>query len=106
MGNDPPHIMFCTVRAIDTNKDTLNNFLATKQFLVNMVTQEIVEKMNLTSQIIPAYEREFEFELANLTPIASIKVKPPRVEESPITMECELVYHYTLEKQIILLMKI
>ena len=69
-----------------------------------MVTQEIVEKMNLTSQIIPAYEREFE--LANLTPIASIKVKPPRVEESPITIECELVYHYTLENQIILLMKI
>ena len=51
--------------------------------------------MNKTAQGIPPHESEFEF--ANLTPIPSIKIKPPRVKESPITMECELVHHYTLE---------
>ena len=95
LGDDPPHVMFSTVRTNDTNKDTLNNVLTTKQFVVNMVTEELVEKMNLTSKTIPSNESEFE--LAGLTPIASLKIKPPRVQESPITMECELVHHYTLE---------
>ena len=95
VGDDPPHVMFSTVRGNDTNKDTLNNVLATKQFVVNMVTEELVEQMNTTSQPVPSNESEFD--LANLTPIASTKVKPPRVKESPITMECELVHHYTLE---------
>ncbi|WP_395047631.1 flavin reductase family protein [Flavobacterium sp.] len=95
VGDDPPHVMFSTVRGNDTNKDTLNNVLATKQFVVNMVTEDLVEQMNTTSQPIPSNQSEFD--LANLTPIASTKVKPPRVKESPITMECELVHHYTLE---------
>ncbi|WP_394758632.1 flavin reductase family protein [Flavobacterium sp.] len=95
VGDDPPHVMFSTVRGNETNKDTLNNVLATKQFVVNMVTEELVEQMNLTSQPIPSNESEFD--LANLTPIASTKVKPPRVKESPISMECELVHHYALE---------
>lgn len=95
VGDDPPHVMFSTVRTNNTNKDTLNNVLATQQFVVNMVTEELVKKMNITSQPIPSDESEFD--LAGLTPIASVKVKPPRVKESPITMECELVHHYTLE---------
>jgi flavin reductase (DIM6/NTAB) family NADH-FMN oxidoreductase RutF len=51
--------------------------------------------MNMTAQGIPTHESEFDF--ANLTPIPSLKIKPPRVKESPITLECELVHHYTLE---------
>lgn len=95
VGDDPPHVMFSTVRGNDTNKDTLNNVLATKQFVVNMVTEALVEQMNLTAQPIPSNESEFE--LTNLTPIPSLKIKAPRVKESPITMECELVHHYSLE---------
>ena len=95
VGDDPPHVMFSTVRGNDTNKDTLNNVLATKQFVVNMVTEALVEQMNLTAQPIPSNESEFE--LTNLTPIPSVKIKAPRVKESPITMECELVHHYSLE---------
>jgi len=95
VGDDPPHVMFSTVRPNNSNKDTLNNVLATKQFVVNMVTEDTVERMNTTSQAFLPDENEFE--LAGLTPIPSVKVKPPRVKESPITMECELVHHYTLE---------
>lgn len=95
VGDDPPHIMFSAGRGANSNKDTLNNVLATKQFVVNMVTEELVEQMNSTAQGIPPHESEFD--LANLTPIPSLKIKPPRVKESPITMECELVHHYTLE---------
>lgn len=95
VGDDPPHVMFSTMRGNDTNKDTLNNVLTTKQFVVNMVTEELVEQMNLTAQPIPANESEFD--LAGLTPIQSTIVKGPRVKESPIAMECELVHHYELE---------
>ncbi|WP_286914294.1 flavin reductase family protein [Flavobacterium sp. UBA4197] len=95
VGEDPPHVMFSTVRPNNTNKDTLNNVLETKQFVVNMVTEELVEKMNMTSMNIPSDQSEFE--LAGLTPLPSLKVKAPRVKECQITMECELVHHYTLE---------
>lgn len=95
VGDDPPHIMFSTAHSNDHKKDTLTNVLQTKQFVVNMVTEEIVEQMNITGQNVP--HDVDEFKLAGLTPIASVKVKPPRVKESPISFECELVHHYTLE---------
>lgn len=95
VGDDPPHLMFSTGRGNNTNKDTLNNVLATKQFVVNMVTEELAEQMNTTAQSVP--HDVDEFELAGVTPIASVKVKPMRVKESPITFECELVHHYFLE---------
>ncbi len=95
VGDDPPHIMFSAGHGQNANKDTLNNVLATKQFVVNMVTEELVEQMNSTAQKIPSHESEFDH--AGLTPIPSLKIKPPRVKESPIAMECELVHHYTLE---------
>lgn len=95
VGDDPPHVMFSTVCGKNTNKDTLNNVLANKQFVVNMVTEAIVEQMNATSQAVPSNVDEFE--LVGLSPIASTKIKPMRVKESPITFECEMVHHYFLE---------
>lgn len=95
VGEDPPHVMFSTVRGNNTNKDTLNNVLANGQFVVNMVTEELTEQMNTTSQAV-ASETD-EFELAGLTPIPSVKIKPMRVKESKVTFECELVHHYFLE---------
>ena len=53
--------MFSTVRRGNTNKDTLNNVLATKQFVVNMATEELVEAMNATSASLPPDENEFEY---------------------------------------------
>jgi flavin reductase (DIM6/NTAB) family NADH-FMN oxidoreductase RutF len=95
VGEDPPHVMFSTVRGNDTNKDTLNNVLSNGEFVVNMVTEELAEQMNTTSQSVASDVDEFQ--LANLTPIASVKIKPMRVKESPITFECKLVHHYFLE---------
>ena len=95
VGDDPPHVMFSTRRDNNSNKDTLNNILSTKQFVVNLVTEEVVEKMNITSQSV---EPEIdEFVLGGLTPIPSVKIKPFRVKESLVNLECELVHHYFLE---------
>ena len=95
VGEDPPHVMFSTVRTGDKNKDTLNNVLATKQFVVNMATEDLVEAMNTTSAELPPDGDEFAY--AGLTPAPSVIVKAPRVLESPINFECELVHHYSLE---------
>jgi flavin reductase (DIM6/NTAB) family NADH-FMN oxidoreductase RutF len=95
IGDDPPHVMFSTRRDNNSNKDTLNNVLTNKQFVVNMVTEDLVEQMNATAQVVPAEVDEFE--LVGLTPIASTKIKPNRVKESPIQFECEMVHHYFLE---------
>lgn len=95
VSEDPPHVMFSTVRTGDKNKDTLNNIFANKQFVVNLVTETVVEKMNTTSQSVP-FDVD-EFELANLTPIDSIYIKPKRVKESLVHFECEMVHHYFTE---------
>lgn len=95
VGEDPPHVMFSTVRPNNTNKDTLNNVLETGEFVVNLVTEELVEKMNMTSASVPPEQNEFE--LAQLTPAPSLIIKAPRVLESPVAMECKVVHHYSLE---------
>lgn len=69
-------------------KDTLRNIRETKEFVVNAVTYELREAMNLTSG---DYEESVnEFELATVTPQPSKIVRPPRVAESPVSFECEL----------------
>jgi flavin reductase (DIM6/NTAB) family NADH-FMN oxidoreductase RutF len=95
VGEDPPHLMFSTVRTGNKNKDTLNNVLANKQFVVNLVTENVVEQMNETSQSVDSEIDEFE--LANLTPLDSVFIKPKRVKESYVHFECEMVHHYFLK---------
>ena len=96
VSEDPPHIMFSTVRTGNKNKDTLNNILANQQFVVNLVTEDVVEQMNTTSQSVAADVNEFE--LASVTPLESIYIKPKRVKESLVHFECEMVHHYFIEK--------
>jgi flavin reductase (DIM6/NTAB) family NADH-FMN oxidoreductase RutF len=95
VGDDPPHVMFSTRRDNNSNKDTLNNVLTTKQFVVNMVTEALAEQMNSTAQPFPSEIDEFQ--MVGVTPIPSSVVKPMRVKESLVQFECEMVHHYFLE---------
>jgi len=69
-------------------KDTLRNVRETREFVVNVVTHELAEAMNLTSGEYDASVNEFE--LAKLTPQPSKIVRAPRVAESPVSFECKL----------------
>jgi flavin reductase (DIM6/NTAB) family NADH-FMN oxidoreductase RutF len=69
-------------------KDTLINIELTKQFTVNIVNEQNAEKMNQTSA--PYDYGVNEFEKCGITAISSVKVKAPRVKESPVSYECEL----------------
>ena len=95
VGEDPPHVMFSTVHTGNAHKDTLNNVLATGEFVVNMATEALAEAMNATSVNLPPEGNEFEY--AGLTPLPSVLVKPFRVKESPVHFECRMVHQYTLE---------
>ena len=96
VGEDPPHVMFSTVRTGNKNKDTLNNVLSNKQFAVNLVTEDLVEQVNTTSEMVDSSIDEFQ--LAHLTPISSEMIKPMRVQEAKAHFECEMVHHYFLEE--------
>lgn len=91
------HIIFSTAKNKGQNKDTLNNILETGEFVLNMVTEEVVEAMNATASELPAHEDEFVF--ANVTPIASELIKPNRVKESKIAFECKMIHHYTIPNE-------
>ena len=95
VSSDPPCVMFSTRRDNNKNKDTLNNVLETEEFVVNLVTHQIVEKMNATSAAVASDVDEFE--LADLTPIDSVIVKPKRVKESLVHFECEKIHHYFID---------
>jgi flavin reductase (DIM6/NTAB) family NADH-FMN oxidoreductase RutF len=70
-------------------KDTLRNIIETKEFVVNIVSRSIAEKMNQTSADYPATISEFEG--AGLTAMPSQLVQPPRVAESLVNLECKLI---------------
>ncbi len=87
---DPPTLCFAPGRRSSDGerKDTLSNIEATGEFVVNVVTEDIGPAMNATAMDFPPETNEFE--VAELTPLPSRVVKPPRVGESPISMECKL----------------
>ncbi len=76
-------------RSDGSKKDTLANIEATREFVVNVVTEEIAEAMNQSAGEYPPEVDEFK--ISGLTPVRSDLVKPPRVSESPIQMECRLM---------------
>ena len=70
-------------------KDTRVNILETGEFVVNLVSEKNAQQMNITS--IEFESDVNELEQAGLTPLPSVRVKPPRIAESPVAMECELM---------------
>ena len=70
------------------DKDTLRNIRETKEFVVNVVTYDLAEAMNLTSGEYDASVNEFE--LAQIDSAPSQVVKVPRVAASPVSFECRL----------------
>lgn len=88
--SNPPTLLFCPmIRGSDGHrKDTLLNIQETGEFVVNVVSEDIVERMNQTAAEVPPEVNEFE--LSGLTPAPSLSIKPPRVLEAPVSMECRL----------------
>jgi flavin reductase (DIM6/NTAB) family NADH-FMN oxidoreductase RutF len=70
-------------------KDTRHNIRETGEFVVNLVSEEAAERMNITAI---EFERNIsEPHEAGLTTVPSVRIKPPRIAESPVSFECELL---------------
>lgn len=95
VGDTPPLVMFCPQdRKPDRPvKDSLANVEATREFVCNLVTLELRERMNVTATHFPIGVDELQ--KAGLTPAPSRIVRPPRVAESPVHLECR--YLQTVE---------
>ena len=89
--SNPPIAVFSPSKSGRTgkNKDTYNNVKKIKEVVINLVDYKMVEQMSLASS--PYAPDVNEFIKSGFTPVKSEKVKPFRVKESPIQMECEVV---------------
>lgn len=84
VSNEPPVVHITSAG----EKDTLRNIRSTGEFVVNIVSRDLVEQMNLTAANFPADEDEFGW--AELDRTASSVVKPPRVTRARAALECTL----------------
>lgn len=88
MSGSPPVVCFgIGGRRPADAKDTGNNIRATGQFVVNLVSYDTAEAMNVCAIDFPPEVDELH--QAGLTTIPSERVRPPRIAESPVSMECE-----------------
>ncbi len=86
--SNPPILIFSPSRRVrdNTTKHTLENADETREVVINMVDYSIVEQMSKSSN---EYAKGVnEFTKTGLTEVSSLKVKPPRVLESPVSFEC------------------
>ena len=86
--SNPPILIFSPSRRVrdNTTKHTLQNADDTREVVINMVDYSIVEQMSKSSN---EYAKGVnEFTETGLTEVSSLKVKPPRVLESPVSFEC------------------
>jgi len=89
-GANPPILIFSPARRVknNTTKHTLDNAIATKQVVINVVNYGIVQQMSLSSSEYP--EGVNEFQKAGFTMLPSDKIQPYRVAESPVQFECKV----------------
>ena len=87
---NPPILIFSPARRVrdNTTKHTLHNVAAVKEVVINVVSYDIIQQMSLSST---EYAKGInEFDKAGFTMLKSDKIRPFRVAESPIQMECRV----------------
>lgn len=88
-GQSPQSVAFCPVADRNGNpKDTLRNIRETGDFVINIVTRAMAERVNQASAPYP--HGVDEFDMVGFTRLPSVAVRPSRVAESPAHLECRL----------------
>ena len=88
VSSSPPTLLICSSRRREGLKDTHRNILATGEFVVNVVVEEIMDAVVIGGTDHPPDVSEIE--LARLRTGAGVKVKAPLLLDSPVNMECRL----------------
>ncbi|MGB0959455.1 MAG: flavin reductase family protein [Halocynthiibacter sp.] len=87
----PPQVMFATTSRKDDQKigkDSLANIIATKEFCVNIVAADDIDRMNATSDTFPKHISEFD--AANIERAPCERINVARVANAPVNLECKL----------------
>ncbi|MBW8781167.1 MAG: flavin reductase family protein [Verrucomicrobia bacterium] len=86
---NPPTLLFVPVNTREgLKKDTVRNIEATPEFVVNIVPHTLAAPMNACAALLPYGESEFD--AFGITPVPSLRVRPPRVAAAPAAFECAL----------------
>jgi len=89
VGTDPIYIIISIgFNEAGEAKDTAKNIRANGEFVVNMVTEDLLEAMNISAAGFPAEQSELE--ASHLHTVPSVHIKTPRVAEAKASMECKL----------------
>jgi flavin reductase (DIM6/NTAB) family NADH-FMN oxidoreductase RutF len=88
VSTNPPMIGFTVMPGPYGPKDTIRHIRETGEFVVNVVSQSIVEQVNITATDSPPGVNEFE--VAKLTEEPSMLVRAPRVKEAKVHFECRM----------------
>ncbi|MEO3999014.1 flavin reductase family protein [Mesorhizobium sp. CAU 1732] len=88
IGSNPHLVMFSS----EGRKDSVSFIHETREFVVNLASRDLIEKLNVSSVDAPRGVSEFGY--AGLTPVPSTLVKPPRVGEAHAALECRMTDWY------------
>jgi flavin reductase (DIM6/NTAB) family NADH-FMN oxidoreductase RutF len=94
VSSNPPMISLSIQRSKGIQKDTARNIIGSKEFVIHIVDEQNVEKVNETAASLPPDQSEIE--LGKLTPVDSDKISVPGVKEAKIRMECILEHSLEL----------
>ncbi len=90
MGHTPPTLVLGLLRdPVKGFKDTAANIVGTGEFVVNLVSEALAGQMNVTAMDAPRHVSELE--AAGLTPAPSTHIRPPRIAEAPVSIECSML---------------
>jgi flavin reductase (DIM6/NTAB) family NADH-FMN oxidoreductase RutF len=92
--SNPPMISLSIQRSAGRKKDTARNIIESEEFVVHIVDEENVAKVNQTAANLPPEQSEIK--LAKFTPAESTTVSVPGVKEAKIRLECTLEHHLEL----------
>jgi flavin reductase (DIM6/NTAB) family NADH-FMN oxidoreductase RutF len=88
LSGTPPIVGLGVGERTDTPKDTARNIADTGEFVINLVSESLAAQMNITAiDFAPGID---ELQQAGLETVPSQKVKPPRILQSPVALECTL----------------
>ena len=88
VSSNPPMLSISAQRKNGVQKDTARNVIGNKEFVVHIVDEENVEKINITAASLPSNESEIE--KADLTLVDSEEVSVPGIKEAKVRFECIL----------------
>ena len=90
VASSPPTLLICSGRRRDGLKDTQRNIIETGEFVVSIVVEEIMDAVIIAASDHP--QGVSEIDAAKLTTAPSVKVRAPRITESPVNLECRLAH--------------